>query len=77
MVFSIRFATEVTIGHLEFAIIAKKEEITTGQIKRQGNACTVFRLIWNCSRGIHPRRSDCKQALLQGDPSPSMQFNSS
>jgi hypothetical protein len=28
-----------------------------------------------CSHGIHPRRSDCKQAPLQGDPSPSMQFN--
>jgi hypothetical protein len=76
MVFSLRSATEATIGHLEVAIISKKEETTTGQVKRQSNAGTVSRLIWNSSHEIHPRRSDCKQAPLQGDPSPSMQFNS-
>jgi hypothetical protein len=38
MVFSVRFETEATIGHLEIAITAKKEETATGQIKRQGNA---------------------------------------
>jgi hypothetical protein len=27
-----------------------------GWWKRQVNAWTVFRLIWNCSHGIHPRR---------------------
>jgi hypothetical protein len=27
----------------------------------------VFQLIWNCSHGIHPRRSYCKQAPLQGN----------
>jgi transposase len=59
MVSSVRSATEATIDHLE---IAKKEETMTGQVKRQGNAQTVFELIWKCSRGIHPRRSDCKQA---------------
>jgi hypothetical protein len=32
----------------------------------------IYQLIWNCSRGIYPRSSDCKQATLQGDPSPSM-----
>jgi hypothetical protein len=37
-VFSVRFATEATIGHLEIAIIARKEETATGQVKRQGNA---------------------------------------
>jgi hypothetical protein len=41
MVFSVHSATEPTIGHLEIAIIAKKEETATGQVKRQGNA-------WNC-----------------------------
>jgi hypothetical protein len=38
MVFSVRSATEATIGHLEIAIIAKKEETVTGQVKKQGNA---------------------------------------
>jgi hypothetical protein len=38
VVFSVRSATEVTVDHLEIAIIAKKEETATGQIKRQGNA---------------------------------------
>jgi hypothetical protein len=47
----------------------------TGQ--RQCKARTVFRLLWNCSHWIHPRRSNCKQATLQRDPSLSMQFNSS
>jgi hypothetical protein len=27
-------------------------------VKRQGNVWTVFWLIWNCSDGIHPSRSD-------------------
>jgi hypothetical protein len=36
--FSVRSATEVTNDHLEIAIIAKKEETATGQVKRQGNA---------------------------------------
>jgi hypothetical protein len=31
-------ATEVTISHLEIAIIAMEEETATGQVKRQGNA---------------------------------------
>jgi hypothetical protein len=38
MVFSVWSATQVTIDHLEIAIITKKEEIVTGQFKRQGNA---------------------------------------
>jgi hypothetical protein len=37
-VFSIRSTTEVTNGHLEITIIARKLETVTGQIKRQGNA---------------------------------------
>jgi hypothetical protein len=45
MVFSVRSATEVAIGHLDSTIIAKKEETITGQVRRQGNAQTVFRLI--------------------------------
>jgi hypothetical protein len=39
-----------------------------GQVKRQGNALTVFQLVWNCLHVIHPRRRYCKQATLQGDP---------
>jgi hypothetical protein len=38
MVFSEQSTNEVTIGHLEITIIAKKEETATGQIKRQGSA---------------------------------------
>jgi hypothetical protein len=38
MVFSVRCATEATIGRLEITIITKKEETVTGQVKRQGNA---------------------------------------
>jgi hypothetical protein len=38
MVFAVRSATAVKIGHLEIAIITKKEEMATGQVKRQGNA---------------------------------------
>jgi hypothetical protein len=37
-VFSAQSATAATIDHLEIAIIAKKEETATGQVKRQGNA---------------------------------------
>jgi hypothetical protein len=74
--FSVWSTTEATTGHLEIAIIAKKEETVAWQVKRQGNAWTVFRLIWNCSHGIHPRWRDCIQAPLWGDPLPSMQFNS-
>jgi hypothetical protein len=59
MVFSVRPATEATIGHLEIVNIAMKEETATGQVKRQGNASTDFLLIWNCSQVIHPRRNDC------------------
>jgi hypothetical protein len=35
MVFCVRSATDAAIGHLIISIIAKKEETTTGQIKRQ------------------------------------------
>jgi hypothetical protein len=35
MLFSVQSTTEATIGHLK---IPKKEETTTGQVKRQGNA---------------------------------------
>jgi hypothetical protein len=38
MVFSVRSATEMTIGHLEIAIKVKKEETAIGQVKRQGSA---------------------------------------
>jgi hypothetical protein len=38
MAFFVRSATEATVGLLEIAIIAKKEEAATGQVKRQGNA---------------------------------------
>jgi hypothetical protein len=40
--FSVWSATEETIGHLVFTVIARKEENTTGQVIRQGNAWTVF-----------------------------------
>jgi hypothetical protein len=36
--FSVQSATEATFDHLEIAIIAKKEETTTRQDKRQENA---------------------------------------
>jgi hypothetical protein len=71
------FSVRTTMNHLQTAILAKKEETATGQVKRQGNAPTVWLLIWNCSHGIHPRRSDCEQAPLQAGPSPSMQLDSS
>jgi hypothetical protein len=38
MVFSVRFQTDVTTGHLEIATITEKEETATGKVKRQGNA---------------------------------------
>jgi hypothetical protein len=38
MVFSVPSATEATIGHMEIAIIAKKEETVPGEVKRQGTA---------------------------------------
>jgi hypothetical protein len=38
MVFSVQFATEATVGHLEIAMISKKEETMTGQVKKQSNA---------------------------------------
>jgi hypothetical protein len=38
IVFSVRSATEETIGHLEIAIIGNKEETATEQARRQGNA---------------------------------------
>jgi hypothetical protein len=34
MVFSVRSATEATVGHLEIANITKKEETATGHVKR-------------------------------------------
>jgi hypothetical protein len=74
MVFSVQSATNAAISHLEITIKAKTEETATGQVRRQGDAGTVFRLTWNCSPGIHPRRIDCKQAPLQGDLSLSLQF---
>jgi hypothetical protein len=61
---------------MEITIFAKKEETAAGQGKRQGNALTVCRLIWNWSHGIHPRRSNCKHAQLQGDLLPYTQFSS-
>jgi hypothetical protein len=51
MTFSIWSQTEATVDRLE---TAKKEEAATVHIKRQGNGRTVFRLIWNCSRGMRP-----------------------
>jgi hypothetical protein len=38
VVFSVQTTIEVTVGHLEIAVIAKKEETTTGQVKNQRNA---------------------------------------
>jgi hypothetical protein len=38
MKFSVQSTTEATISHLEIAIIAKKAETMSGQVKRQGNA---------------------------------------
>jgi hypothetical protein len=49
MVFSVRSATEVTVCHLEIAIIAKKEETATGQSK--GKA--MFELFFNSSGNVH------------------------
>jgi hypothetical protein len=54
--------------------ITKREEATTGQVKRQGTALTGFRPICSCSHGIHPRGRNCKQTLLQGDPLLSTKF---
>jgi hypothetical protein len=61
MVFSLWYAAEAKIGHLE--IPTRKKESVTGQNKRQGNASTVFQLIWNCSRRIHSRRIKYKEAF--------------
>jgi hypothetical protein len=77
MVLSVQFTTEATLGHLKIVIIAKKEETMAGQVKGK----IMLELFFdssgiNCSHGIHPRGSDCKQAPLQGDPSPSTQFMS-
>jgi hypothetical protein len=49
MVFSALSTTEVTIGHLAVAIIAKKEEMSRRQVKRQGNA----RLFFSLSGTVH------------------------
>ena len=69
MVFPVLSATESTIRHLESASIATTEKKnTTRQVKKQGDARTVFRFKWNCSRGIHPRRCNCKQNRLHGVP---------
>jgi hypothetical protein len=38
MVFSAQSTVEATINHPEIAIIAKKGETPTGQVRRQGNA---------------------------------------
>jgi hypothetical protein len=40
----------VTVGHLETAIITKKEGTAAGQVKGQGIASAVFQLIWNLSQ---------------------------
>jgi hypothetical protein len=53
MVFPVQSATEATIGHLEIIIIAKNKETSAGQVKRQDNASTVFRLVWQSSYGTH------------------------
>lgn len=42
MVFPLRSATEATIRHLENAIISTTEKSATRQVKRQGDALTVF-----------------------------------
>ena len=42
MVFPVRSATEATIHHLENASIATTEKTATSQVKRQGDAGTVF-----------------------------------
>jgi hypothetical protein len=38
MMLSVQSTTEAAVGHLEIAIISKKEKTATGQVKRQGNA---------------------------------------
>jgi hypothetical protein len=38
MVFSLRSATEATIGHLKIAIIIMKEKTATGQVTGQSDA---------------------------------------
>jgi hypothetical protein len=45
--------------------------------RQDGSKGKVMLEVFFDSSGIHPRRDDCKQAPLQGDLSPSMQFNSS
>jgi hypothetical protein len=47
-----RFSTEVIIGHLEITTIAKKEEIATGHVKRQGNKY-FLQLFFYSSGTIH------------------------
>jgi hypothetical protein len=50
---------DMTNGHMEINIIIKKGETLMGEVKRKSNASTVFKLIWKCSHGIHPRRRVC------------------
>jgi hypothetical protein len=38
VLFSARSTTEATVGHLETAIITRREETVTGQVRRKGNA---------------------------------------
>jgi hypothetical protein len=47
--FSLRSATEATIGHLVIAIIAKKKETVTGQFKRQ----VILELFFDSSGIVH------------------------
>jgi hypothetical protein len=49
MAFSIRSATEATIGHLEIAIIAKKEEIATDRSKDN----LLLELLFDSSGIVH------------------------
>jgi hypothetical protein len=58
-----RSATDARVDRLEVAIITEKEEAMTGQVKRWGQFELCF-----ASHGIHPTRSECEQAPLQGHP---------
>jgi hypothetical protein len=37
IMFFVQSTTEMTVGHLEVAVIATKQETPTGQVKRQGS----------------------------------------
>jgi hypothetical protein len=49
MVFSVQSATEATIGHLEIAIVAKKEETATGQSYEKA----MVELFFNACGNVH------------------------